>query len=585
MAQVVKNKKVTINIKQDNAPDISFKNNMADTADNQHASMFGVKSDFSNYQVDVWQRSILFFDALRQRANNMIEHEKADMPPLLDFKYETVLDARSFERPSNYALLKITEAGDDCLDKCLDPNKAPVIIVDPRAGHGPGIGGFKRDSEVGIALHEGHPVYFTVFHPDPEPNQTMGDVLAALRHFVESVSAWHDGKAPVLYGNCQAGWLLALLSADCSGMVGSTVMNGSPISYWASGEEMNPMQTLGGLSGGVWITRMLSDISNGTFDGAWLVRNFEQLNPAKAIWGKYYNLFSNIDNERERFLSFERWWSGFYSLSEEEITATIENLFIGNKLERGEMILDEHCAIDLKQINNPLVIFASEGDEITPPRQALHWIRAVYPDTKALKEAKQRIVYLINPHVGHLGIFVSAKVAKLEHRAILENTTEIAALKPGLYQMIIDNPTGDPDCRHDQYKVQFVERQVEEICDSMPQESFEKVRSVSEYNDSIYKQFLRPFVQAFASPMTAEILKTAHPMRANRKIFSEILNPAMLALPLVAQTIKDSRIEAEDNNPFIEIERQAAARIEKSIETISDNHKKWQIALFKAIYG
>lgn len=591
MAQAVKKKektKVKIKkpeIKQDNAPASLFKAKEEDKTDDQAASPFGVWSDLMEYQIDAFQRSVLFFDTLRQRADNMLEHEKAGMPPLLDFKYETVLDARKFERPANYALLKITEAGEDCLEDCLDPDKPPVMIVDPRAGHGPGIGGFKRDSEVGIALHEGHPVYFVIFYPDPEPDQTMGDVLAALRKFVEEVSAWHDNKPPVLYGNCQAGWMLALLSADCSGLVGPAVMNGSPLSYWAGGEEMNPMQVRGGLSGGVWLTRMMSDMSNGIFDGAWLVHNFEQLNPAKAIWDKYYNLFANVDKESERFLSFERWWNGFYSLSEEEITATVENLFIGNKIERGEMVLDEHCAIDLKDIKNPLLIFASEGDEITPPRQALHWIRAVYPDTKALKKAGQRIVYLINPHVGHLGIFVSAKVARLEHRAILENTADIESLKPGLYEMIIDNPTGDPDCSRDQYEVRFEERLVEDICESVPQDSFEAVRSVSEKNDESYKQFARPFVEAFANPVTAEILKTAHPMRASRKIFSEQLNPAMLPLPLAAQTVRDNRKAAAEDNPFKEMERQTAERIEATIETMSDYHKKWQNAVFKAIYG
>lgn len=40
-----------------------------------------------------------------------------------------------------------------------------MIIVDPRAGHGPGIGGFKRDAEVGMALHEGHPTYSVIFFP------------------------------------------------------------------------------------------------------------------------------------------------------------------------------------------------------------------------------------------------------------------------------------------------------------------------------------------------------------------------------------------------------------------------------------
>ncbi len=124
-----------------------------------------------DYQLDVWQRSILFWDTLRQRANNMLEHERAGLPPLLDFKYETILDARRFEHPANYALLRITEVGEDCWDDCVDPDKPPVIVIDPRAGHGPGIGGFKHDSEVGMALHEGHPVYFVIFFPEAGPGR------------------------------------------------------------------------------------------------------------------------------------------------------------------------------------------------------------------------------------------------------------------------------------------------------------------------------------------------------------------------------------------------------------------------------
>ena len=50
----------------------------------------------------------------------MLEHERAGLPPLLDFKYETLLDARSFERSVNYALLRITEIDGHCWDDCVD---------------------------------------------------------------------------------------------------------------------------------------------------------------------------------------------------------------------------------------------------------------------------------------------------------------------------------------------------------------------------------------------------------------------------------------------------------------------------------
>ncbi len=339
--------------------------------------------DVFAYQQDFWERTILFWDTLRQRADNMLAHERAGKPPLLDFDYELVLDARRFERPVNYALLRITRYADACLDR-LDPAKPPLVIIDPRAGHGPGIGGFKRESEVGIALREGYPVYFVIFYPEPAPGQTLVDVLRALRRFVEDISKRHEGRSAILYGNCKAGWAIAILAADCQGLVGPAVLNGSPLSYWAGESGVNPARVSGGLLGGAWLAHLASDLGNGRFDGAWLVQGFENLKP-EAVWDKYANLFSHIDNERQRFFDFERWWNGFYFLSREEILEIIENLFVGDRLEQGALRICRGCFVDLRRIRNPLVIFASYGDNITPPHQALGWIPIVYADTEDLK--------------------------------------------------------------------------------------------------------------------------------------------------------------------------------------------------------
>jgi hypothetical protein len=538
----------------------------------------------SRYQLDLWQRGILFLDILRERANNMLAHEQAGLPPLLNFEYETILDARKFKQPVNYALLRITGSGADRLEECVDENKRPVIILDPRAGHGPGIGGFKRDSEVGMALHEGHPVYFVIFFPEPCPGQTLADVLHALRRFVEEVSRRHKGTAPALYGNCQAGWAVTLLSADCEGLVGPAILNGSPLSYWAGENDANPMRLAGGLTGGTWIAHFLADLGNGRFDGAWLAQNFENLNPANTLWDKNYKVFANVDSERERFLEFERWWTGFYFLSREEITAIVENLFIGNKLESGEFRICEGCVADLKRIRNPIVVFASHGDNITPPHQALNWIPAVYPTTKALKSAGQRIVYLLNPHVGHLGIFVSASVARLEHRAILESLEELETLKPGLYEMKISNPTNDPDCRKPQYSVAFEERNVEDISFDYPRAEFEKVRKVSEFNEHLYSTFVSPWVRAGANPISAEWLKWIHPARASRYLFSEKLNPWMAGATALAPWVRAQRQPASADNSFVVAERALSEQISRTLDAHRKHRDEALESVFHALY-
>ena len=266
----------------------------------------------------------------------------------------------------------------------------------------------------------------------------------------------------------------------------------------------------------------------GRFDGAWLVQNFENLKP-EAVWEKYANLFAHIDSERERFLEFERWWNGFYFLSREEIVAIVENLFVGNRLELGQVQVCEGCHIDLRRIANPLVIFASYGDNITPPRQALGWIPEVYPDTEALKRAGQRIVYLTNPHVGHLGIFVSAKVAGFEHRAILASLDRIPELQPGLYEMTIG--PGEAG------EVTFEERRVEDLPFAHPREAFERVRDLSEANERIYTSLISPWVQTLANPWTASALAWLHPMRLSRYIFGESFSPWMRGVEAVSASV------------------------------------------------
>jgi pimeloyl-ACP methyl ester carboxylesterase len=547
---------------------------------------FGTYNNILEYQLDWMQRSILYLDTLRERANNILEHEQSGLPPVLDFEYETILDAREFDKSVNYALLLITVSGDDCLEDCIKESARPVIVFDPRAGHGPGIGGFKRESEVGIALHEGHPVYFVSFFPEPCPEQTLEDVLHALRSFVEEVIKRHpDTPSPVMYGNCQAGWSVVLLSADCEGMAGSAILNGSPLSYWSGEDDVNPMRLAGGLLGGAWLTHLLADLGGGRFDGAWLAQNFESLNPANTLWDKNYNLFSKIDSERERFIEFERWWNGFYFLNKSEITSIAENLFIGNKPERGEMKVCGDCYVDLKRIRNPLLIFASSGDNITPPHQALNWIPAVYPNTKALKDAGQRIVYLIDPHVGHLGIFVSAKVARFEHRAILENVDKLESLEPGLYQMRIDNPTGNPDCNKSQYTVTFEERKVEDIHYKSNPEAFKKVKQISEFNTALYETFVGPWIRSMVTPWSAEHLKLMHPMRISRYFYSERFNPLMLGVSATASHVMENRQPSYENNPYISIEQQVSRSISESLDGYRKLRDTTYQQMFNWIYG
>jgi pimeloyl-ACP methyl ester carboxylesterase len=395
-----------------------------------------IASEALAYWIDAWQRTVLFWDVMRKRGNIALEHHREGKPPVLVFDYETVLDGRSLERPVNYALLRILpKAG-----VTIDATKRPFIIVDPRAGHGPGIGGFKEASQVGVAMRAGHPCYFVTFYPNPIPGQKIEDIAWAEAEFVRRVAAMHpdcEGN-PVVVGNCQAGWAIMLMAAAAPDVAGVICIAGSPLSYWAGTRGKNPMRYTGGLVGGSWLASFLSDLGNGTFDGVHLVSNFENLDPANTLWSKQYNLYSKIDTEEPRFLNFERWWGGHFLLTDEEMRFIVDELFVGNKLTKGTIVSRDRLRMDLKAIRAPIVVIASWGDNITPPQQALNWITDLYDSVDEIRANGQTIIYTLHDTIGHLGIFVSAKVALKQHKEVADTIELIDTLPPGLYEMIID---------------------------------------------------------------------------------------------------------------------------------------------------
>ncbi len=548
-------------------------------------------SDLLDYAVDATQRGILFWDTLRQRGNAFLQHSMAGNPALLKFEHEMLLDGRTLEHPCNYALLRIIPRADD---RPTDTALRPFVVVDPRAGHGPGIGGFKEDSEVGNALKVGHPVYFVTFFPDPVPGQRLVDVARAEARFLELVRERHPDApgGPCVIGNCQAGWAIMALAALRPELPGPILVAGSPLSYWAGAPGLNPMRYTGGLLGGSWLTHMVSDLGNGRFDGANLVLNFEGLNPGNTWWSKYYNLFDKADTEPPRFLEFERWWGGYFLLNGEEITAIVDQLFVGNKLARGEVTsADGRVRIDLRNIRSPICVLCSWGDDITPPQQALNWILDLYASDEDLIAQGQTIVYCVHPRVGHLGIFVSGAVAQKEHAGFVELLDLIETLPPGLYEMLIEDKK--PEMRAaqlvpDRYVTRFERRSIaalEALCgDREGERPFEVVRRVSEVNAGLYQELASPVMRGMASEPAAQAARTLHPLRLQRWALSD-LNPMMWPVAAMAGMVADDRRPCKDDNPFRALERSMAAAVEKSLETVAKARDGMAEQTFRALYA
>jgi len=543
------------------------------------------------YWADALQRACLFWDTLIERGNNYVEHLDQGMPPLLKFEHELVLDGRTLPEPCNYSLLRLVPPAGTPVDAAA----RPVVVVDPRAGHGPGIGGFKFDSEVGMAMRAGHPVYFVTFRQEPEDGQTLVNVMHAEARFLEEIIRLHPQcKArPVVIGNCQAGWAMMIVDALRPELFGPLMMVGAPVSFWAGGSKLNPMRYSGAPLGGSWLASLVSDLGGDRFDGVQLVENFERLNPAHAWWNKYYNLWSHIDTESPRFLEFERWWGGFCRMTGDEIETIVENLFVGNRLARGTMQAGDR-AIDLRDITAPIVVFASWGDNITPPPQALNWIIDTWGDERAIAAAGRTIVYVLHESVGHLGIFVGGEIALKEHDQLVASLDVIESLPPGLYEMKLEAKEGLEDQRWEElepgdYTVHYEYRTMDDIRALNPEGRdeealFSTLAQVSEQNAQAYKDWVRPWVRLLVQRPVGDALGELNPMRLQRKLLCDAL-PLAALIRSQAEQAREQRTPVGSDNPWLQIERNTARQVGAVLDTWRDQRDAWSMAFTRYWYG
>jgi hypothetical protein len=551
---------------------------------------FGLLGPAMDYAVDAAQRTVLFWDVLRQRGNQYREHMAEVVPNVLNYEAELIIDGRTLKRPVNYGLVRIVPPQ----GVTIDPRKRPFMIVDPRAGHGPGIGGFKADSEVGVIFKAGHPCYFVGFLPEPMPGQTIEDVGSAEAIFLEKVISLHpdaDGK-PCVIGNCQGGWAIMMLAAVRPELFGPIIIPGTPLSYWGGVHGKNPMRYSGGLLGGSWLTALTSDLGGGKFDGAWLVQNFENQNPANTLWTKQYNVYSKIDTEAPRYLGFERYWGGHVILNGEEMQFIVDELFVGNKLAAGMIKTSDGTAVDLRNIRSPIVVFCSKGDNITPPQQALDWILDLYEDVDDIRSCGQTIVYTIHDKIGHLGIFVSGSVAKKEQGEFASNIDLIDTLPPGLYEAVFEprtDSTPGAELVTGDWVMRCEMRTLDDIralgCnDAADERRFATAARMSEVNLALYRTFAQPIVRAFVSVPVAERLRQMHPLRLQYEIFSNA-NPFMAPVAAIAEEVHKDRRPAAPDNVFLGMQENVSKQIVAALDSWRDLVEAAAERIFLTVYG
>jgi len=423
-------------------------------------------------------------------------------------------------------------------------------------------------------------------------------------HFLEAVIAGHaeaEGK-PCIIGNCQAGWAVMMLAAVRPELFGPIIIAGTPLSFWAGLKGQNPSRYSGGMVGGSWLTALASDIGGGKFDGGHLVSGFDNLDPANTLWSKYYHLWANIDTEAPRFLEFEKWWGGHVDLSAEEMQWIVDELFIGNRMATAELVSGDGTRIDLRNIRSPILCFCSEGDNITPPAQALGWICDLYSSDEDIFAAGQTIVYAIHESVGHLGIFVSGSVARKQHQEFSSNIDLIDILPPGLYEAVMTpkvDDTVNPQWVEGDWLVRFEPRSLADVAAVVQpnlddERRFATVKRVSDINLGFYRTLLQPLVRAQAkvgaavsAQANADVMEWLHrltPAELPYHLFSE-RNPLMAPLAGLAERVRKARKPVSADNWLVKQQENYSGSVVAAVDGFRDFRDGAIERCFMTFYG
>lgn len=549
---------------------------------------------FQDYATDFAQRSILFLDVMRKRGNEMVTMTSNTSSTVLRFKFNVIMDGKNFAQPINYWLAKMV-APDGVV---TDDSKRPYVVQDPRAGQGPGIGGFKKDSEIGDALQNGHPVYFLGFNSVPEDSQTYEDIIRGQVKFYEKVAELHpDSPKMCAIGNCAAGYLTMFSAMQRPDIFGPILIAGSPLSYWNGERGKNPMRYAGGLVGGSWINSFLGDLGGGKFDGTHLIMNFNLLSLSNFLWDKQYNLFENIDSDSGRYLEFENWWGDFIQFNTPEIKWLVDKLFIGNELTTGNLTTTDGIKLDPRLITSPIITFVSDGDNISPPAQSAAWIADLYKSTDEIIAQGKTIVYCLNHKVGHLAIFTATKVGKREDELFVENMDSIDILPPGLYELVVDTPEGGEV--QGKLRSRYEPRTIADIKalgwnSEKDDRAFATVAKASGSISALYDKMVHPYFKVLQNHKYAEIAKKLQPLRLSYTLFSDKINPFMKIVSAAADKCELNRKGVSQANQLIGMQdnvSQLLSNYLSSIAKLRDNLEEqtffgiWSNPLVQKFWG
>jgi len=216
----------------------------------------------------------------------------------------------------------------------------------------------------------------------------------------------------------------------------------------------------------------------------------------------------------------------------------------------------------------------------------------LYDDDKQIVANGQTIVYSLHQSIGHLGIFVSGKVATREHQEFASAMDMIDLAPPGLYEAVITDvgrDTENPELIDGRYLFRLERRSLADIRalgnnDAEDQLRFATAARVSEANLALYRSTLAPIVRAVTTEQTAEAMRAVHPSRMRFNLFSDE-NPLMGPVRTLADTVRANRKPVPSDNPWLAVERMTSEWIVTCLDAAGAMRDMIQEHTFLTIYG
>ncbi|MCK7498050.1 MAG: DUF3141 domain-containing protein [Comamonadaceae bacterium] len=253
-----------------------------------------------------------------------------------------------------------------------------------------------------------------------------------------------DSPKPAIVGNCQGGWAAMMLAAVRPGrhrpdrdQRRADVLLGRRLA--ARARATTRCATPAACSAAPGSRRSRADLGAGMFDGAYLVRELREPEPGQHVLGQ---VLQPVRERRHRAAALPR------------VRALVGRLLPDEP--RGDRVDHAATSSSATSCGRATVrrarrqVFDLRDDQGADRRCSRRWATTSRrrsrrstgsptstASTEEIKARGQVIVGLLHEDVGHLGIFVSGKVAKKEHAQIVSVLKSIEALPPGLYGMQI----------------------------------------------------------------------------------------------------------------------------------------------------